>query len=176
VHGFRKLNYELTRDATLTEPTRVWVFFYGSYMNFAVLREVSVVPGEWQPARLRGFDIVIRPRANLERSERGCVYGIVATATHSELTRLYAHARDILGETYLPEAVLAETLDGKWRPALCYIAPQMQPRAVDTDYLDRIVEPAKAFGFPGWYIDRLERFRHDSTHGNDEAASGARRI
>jgi hypothetical protein len=101
------------------EETKVWVFFYGSYRNFEVLRQVNFVPDRWEPARLAGFDIVIRPRANLVRSERDCVYGIMATATHRELNRLYAHAREILGETYLPEAVLAETLDGKWRAALC---------------------------------------------------------
>jgi cation transport regulator ChaC len=141
------------------EETRVWVFFYGSYMNVEVLREVNIVPGEWERARLTGFDIVIRPRANLEPSERHCVYGIVATATHQELARLYAHARDVLGETYLPHAVLTETLDGKLRPALCYIAPRMEPRPAAQDYLGRIIEPAKAFGFPGWYVERLERFR-----------------
>lgn len=99
------------------------------------------------------------PRANLVRSERDCVYGIVATATHQELNKLYAHAREILAETYLPEAVLTETLDGKWRAALCYIAAQMEPRAAASDYVDRIVAPARNFGFPDWYITRLESFR-----------------
>jgi cation transport regulator ChaC len=141
------------------EETRVWVFFYGSYMNFEVLQQVNFVPDRWERARLAGFDIVICPRANLVRSERDCVYGIMATATHQELNRLYAHAREILGETYLPEAVLAETLDGKWRAALCYIAPEMEPRPAPNDYVDRIVEPAKGFGFPDWYITRLESFR-----------------
>jgi cation transport regulator ChaC len=139
--------------------TRVWVFFYGSYMNLEVLRQVQVVPAEWERARLSGFDIVIRPRANLVRSERAAVYGVLATATRDELARLYAHARDVLGEVYVPEAVLTETLDGKWRAALCYIAPEMESRPADGAYLDRIVRPAKELGFPGWYIDRLESFR-----------------
>ena len=69
-------------------------------------------------ARLGGFDLVIRPRAHLVRSAAQCVYGILATATHAELDRLYAHAQDMLGERYLPEAVLAETMEGTWRPAL----------------------------------------------------------
>ena len=137
----------------------VWVFFYGSYMNFDVLREVEFTPAQWEPARLAGFDIRIEPRANLVRADGHCVYGIVATATHQELDRLYAHARQILGETYLPEAVLTETLDGKWRPALCYIAPHMEPRPAAADYVERIVRPARAFGFPSWYVERLESFR-----------------
>jgi hypothetical protein len=142
----------------MIEP-KVWTFFYGSYMNFDVLREMNYVPENWAVAKLSGFDIVIRPRANLIGSDQHCVYGIVATATHQELARLYAHAKDILGEIYLPEAVLVETSDNKWQPALCYICPEMEPRLAAKDYVDRIVKPAKEFGFPEWYIKRLESFR-----------------
>jgi hypothetical protein len=139
----------------------VWVFFYGSYMNFAVLKEVDLMPARWEVARLSGFDIRIRPRANLVRSESLCVYGIIATATHAQLARLYAHARDVLGETYLPEAVLVETLDSQWRPALCYICSQMEPRPAEPAYVERIAGPARAYGFPGWYVKRIESFRDD---------------
>jgi len=110
-------------------------------------------------ARLAGFDICIRPRANLVRSNQHTVYGVLATATHAELGRLYTHAKDVLGETYLPEAVLTETLDQKWKPALCYVCPAMVPRPATNDYIDRIVIPARNYGFPGWYLERLESFR-----------------
>jgi cation transport regulator ChaC len=142
--------------------SKVWVFFYGSYMNFDVLKEVNYFPERWEVAKLSGFDIVIQPRANLVRSGRHCVYGIIATATHQELNRLYAHAKDVLGEVYLPEAVLIETVDGKWRPALCYICPAMESRPAANDYVDRIVKPAREFGFPAWYVDRLESFRAEN--------------
>ena len=141
----------------MAEP-RVWVFFYGSYMNLDVLREVDLVPGECEVATLVGFDISIRPRANLIASDQHLVYGIVATATHSELGRLYDHARDVLGETYLPQAVLVQERSGNWRAALCYIAPQMRPRPAARDYVDRIIKPAREFAFPSWYIARLESF------------------
>lgn len=141
-----------------TEP-KIWTFFYGSYMNFDVLKEVDYIPEHWEVARLNGYDIHIQPRANLMRSDQHCVYGIVATATHPQLTRLYAHAQDVLGEIYLPEAVLVETLAGKWRPALCYICPVMEPRPAANDYVDRIVKPAREFGFPGWYVAHLESYR-----------------
>ncbi len=139
--------------------SRVWVFFYGSYMNFDVLKEVHFVPERWEVAKLNGFDIVIQPRANLVRSDRHCVYGILATATHSELERLYAHAKGILGETYLPEAVMAETLSGMWKPALCYIAPSMEPRPAEKDYVDRILKAAREYRFPTWYLEHIESFR-----------------
>jgi hypothetical protein len=142
----------------MVEPA-VWVFFYGSYINLGVLREVGLAPQRWEVARLGGFDIRIAPRANLVRSARDCVYGIVATASHRELDRLYAHARDVLGETYLPEAVLVETLDGTWRPALCYLCPEMQPRPAEDAYVERIAGPAREYGFPAWYVQRIESFR-----------------
>ena len=142
----------------MTEP-RVWVLFYGSYINLTVLKEVDLVPERWEVARLPGFDIRIEPRANLVRSDRDSVYGILATATHAELARLYAHAKDVLGEVYLPEAVLVETLDGRWRPALCYICPEMRPRPADGAYVDRIAGPARSYGFPEWYVRRIEGFR-----------------
>src|SRR5262245_10097405 len=67
------------------------------------------------------------------------VYGVLATATQEELGRLYAHARDVLGEVYLPQAVIAERLDGCWQPALCYLAREMEPRSAESDYVGRIV-------------------------------------
>jgi len=143
------------------EPV-VWVFFYGSYINMDVLREAQYSPARYEVARLAGFDICIRPRANLVRSTQHCVYGILATGTHAELSRLYAHAKDVLGETYLPEAVLAETLEGSWKAALCYVCPAMVPRPATNDYIDRIVTPARKYGFPPWYLERLESFRPKS--------------
>ncbi len=129
----------------MSEAT-IWVFFYGSYMNRAVLREVDLLPQAWEPASLPGFDIRIAPRANLVRSPEHTVYGVLATATHRELERLYAHARDVLGETYLPEAVLAQARSGAWRAALCYIAPAMAACRADPAYVDRILEPARELG------------------------------
>ena len=121
-------------------------------------------PAKWTSCRnggsgrLLGFDIQIRPRANLVRSDRDSVYGIATTASHPELARLYAHARDVLGEVYLPEAVLVQLPSGLWRACLCYICPEMAPRPAELAYVGRIVEAAREFGFPTWYIDRLEKF------------------
>jgi hypothetical protein len=86
------------------------------------------------------------------------VYGVLATATHAELERLYAHAHQVLGEVYLPEAVLAEQLGGGLRPALCYIAPAMRAAPADPAYVERILRPARELGFPASYLARIERF------------------
>src|SRR5215472_495859 len=139
----------------MDEPI-VWTFFYGSFMNLDVLKQSGYVPDQYEVAKLNGFDIHIRPMATLIRSDQHCVYGIVASATHEQLRRLYS--QDWVG-TYLPEPVLVETLDGKLRVAFCYIAPVEEVRLATNDYIDRIVGPAKQYGFPAWYIARLEAFR-----------------
>ncbi len=137
---------------------QVSVFFYGSYMNSDVLHEVDYFPGHMESARLPGFDIRIEPRANLVRSPDRIVHGVLTSATHAELSRLYMHAKDVLGEVYLPEAVLVQTLDGAWCPAMCYICHEMTPRRAEAAYVERIVAPARRMGFPEWYIRRLESF------------------
>jgi GNAT superfamily N-acetyltransferase len=48
-----------------------------TYMSFNVLKEVDLVPEQWEVARLNGFDIRIQPRANLVRTEQHGVYGII---------------------------------------------------------------------------------------------------
>jgi hypothetical protein len=140
----------------MAEP-KVSVFFYGSFINRQVLARGGLVPDQVEVARLAGFDIRIETLATLVRSDRHCVYGIVCRATHAELRRLYG--QDWLGGTYLPEAVLVEAEGGRLLPALCYIAPTGPPAAPAADYLDWIIGPARAYGVPGWYVERLESFR-----------------
>jgi hypothetical protein len=138
---------------------KVWVFFYGSYINPDVLKEVELIASDWEIARLPGFDLTIAPRANLVRDPAEVVWGILATATHAELKRLYDdHAQGILGETYLPEAVLAIDEAGRLRPAMTYIAPSMEKRPAEEAYIERIARPAVRFGFPEWYVAKIRSF------------------
>lgn len=142
----------------MTEP-EIWTFFYGSYMNLDVLKDVDYVPRRHEAARLPGFDISIRPLANLVRSEQHTVYGMVATGTHAELARLYDHAETVLGGRYLPEPVLVITAAERWLPAITYIAPELPKGTADGGYVDRLVRAARTWDFPAWYVDRLESFR-----------------
>jgi hypothetical protein len=47
--------------------TKVWVFFYGSYINLNVLTEVDLIPEHWEVVRLAGFDIRTPSKAYLLR-------------------------------------------------------------------------------------------------------------
>ena len=139
---------------------QVFVSFYGSYMNRAVLAEVGLTPTAWEVASLPGFDIRMAPRAQPSSSRwAGRVRASwlpPPTASSSGCTRTLER---VLGEVYLPEAVLARTESGAWRPALCYIAPHMAEKPADSAYVERILQPARDLGFPSWYLARLESFR-----------------
>ena len=138
--------------------SRVWVFFYGTFMSADVLIEHGVTPGRIIPARLNGFELSIRPRVNLTRSDRLCAYGVIADVTHEDLARLYSDLDDRFGLKYFPEPVLAETLDGTVRPVLCYIAPHMEDGQATTEYVNQLAEAVRAAGLPDWYAEFVESF------------------
>ena len=137
-------------------PRRIAVFFYGSFIRADVMARGGLNPEQVQVARLNGFGIRISPHASISRSDGHAVYGIVVKATHEELHRLYS--RDGVG-TFLPEAVLVDTLDERLQPAMCYISPAHGVLPADIDYLDRLLAAARGYGFPQWYLDHLESFR-----------------
>ena len=140
-----------------SEPDlRVRVFFYGSFINRDVLSQVGLIPERVEAAWVWGYDIRIEPHANLVHSDQHCVYGIVCDTTHVKLRQLYGQK---WVSDYLPEAVLVETNGGRFSPALCYISPSSKKAPAADEYIDRIVISAREYGFPEWYIARLDSFR-----------------
>ena len=127
-------------------------------MNPKVLGEVNLVLGEVQVASLAGFALTITPRANLVEEEGACTYGVVSSATHEELERLYRHAHKVLGQIYRPRAVLVRSRDGQFRPALTYLCAEMEAEVAEAAYVQRILEPAREYGFPAWYLRHVESF------------------
>ncbi len=136
------------------------VFFYGSYINFKVLKEADINKRAFEVGRINGYVLTISPLANLSYKNEGIVYGIVTQLTHSELDRLYQdHAKGKLGGDYLPEAVTVYQLNGVYTPALCYISHHMKARKADPAYVARILKPAIEYGFPKWYLAHIESFK-----------------
>ena len=155
-----------------TTLPRVWVFFYGTFMSPGVLAEHGVFPAEVVPARLNGFELNVRPRVNLTRIDRACVYGALAAVTHAELAKIYTNLEEVFGLKYLPEPVLAEALDGTLRAALCYIAPHMSDAPAEQGYVDQLAECVRATGLPEWYAVYVESFGPDrGGEGSNTTAS-----
>jgi hypothetical protein len=140
----------------MVEEKRVRIFFYGTFMDASVLKGQGINSPAVIPARISGYELYMRPRVNLIRADRSFVYGSIAQLTHDEITKLYAGLEERFNLKYLPEAVLAETLDGNFRPVLCYIAPQMEESPPDSEYIRQMGAAARAAGLPEWYAVYLE--------------------
>ncbi|MGA8262763.1 MAG: gamma-glutamylcyclotransferase family protein [Arenicellales bacterium] len=142
---------------------RVDVFFYGSYINFDVLNEAGIYERPFQAARLPGYRLEIAPLANLVPDDGSQAFGILTRLTHLELDRLYlGHAREKLGGTYLPEAVLVSNIENRLMPALCYISHDMEWSDADPAYVNRIARPAREYGFPADYVEYIESFKQEA--------------
>lgn len=135
---------------------RIPVFFYGSFMRREVLMHGGFEPDAIEVARLNGFDISCCPHAYIGRSDQHAIYGILVRATHEELHRLYTMSG--VG-VFLPEAVVVETSAGRLHPAMCYIPPFREDKPADAEYVGHLVAAARGYGFPDWYIARLEALR-----------------
>lgn len=132
---------------------RVDGFFYGLFMDPAILRDSGVVPENPRRAYVDDFALRIGARATLIRSSGARTYGMVIALTHRELEHLY-RAPGL--EQYRPEAVLAARVEGGCVPALCYNL-LIEPRADERNpqYALRLQQTLRDLGFPSEYVNSL---------------------
>ena len=98
------------------------IFFYGLFMDRALLTGKGLDPVVVGPALLPDFRIHIGERATLLRSPSDRAYGVVMELTEDEARALYAEASV---QEYVPEPVRVELLEtGEAVEALCYNLPR----------------------------------------------------
>jgi hypothetical protein len=129
---------------------RIDAFFYGLYMDVDVLRDASVVPVNPRRAYVDNFTLRIGQRATLLPAAGARAYGMLIALSHQELERLYT-APGL--EQYLPEAVLAQPLEGTPVPALCYnLREAPAPHERNPDYATRLQRVLTRLNFPPSYV------------------------
>lgn len=134
--------------------SEVPVFFYGGLINPRVQKRFGLAPGRSRTAVLRNFELTFEPWVNLRSASGDYVYGLVMDVTHDVLEQAYSK----LAARYLPWPVACEMADGTMEPALCFIAPSMEPGPLDPPHVEALVEGAEACGFPADYVDRIRAF------------------
>jgi hypothetical protein len=138
---------------TEAEPRSIDVFFYGLFMDEALLREKGVKPKHRRVASVENFALVIGERATLVPCEGQTTHGVVFSLTHAEVDALYAEASV---SVYRPEAVAARIADGSVVPALCFNLPV--PPASDErnpQYAAKLKALAGRIGLPPDYVDSI---------------------
>jgi hypothetical protein len=132
---------------------RVDVFFYGLFMDDALLREKGVNPLNRRAASVENFSLVIGERATLVACPGRTAHGVIFSLTHGEVDALYAEASV---SAYRPEAVAARLADGSVVPALCFNLPA--PPSADErnpQYVSKLRELAERIGLPSSYISSI---------------------
>lgn len=155
-----RYRYRLTASCVETTVVLVKtrVFFYGTTMNPEAMKGFGVTVADAWPAKLPGFELVIRPRPNLVPSDRGVVFGSLMAVTHEDLTTLYSGLEKSFGIKYLPEAVLVVGRDGFLVPALCYVVPRLPDAAPDPAFIKQLAYCVRLMGHPEWYAAHVESF------------------
>jgi hypothetical protein len=128
------------------------VFFYGLYMDEALLRQKGIVCYGRQVASLPGYALRVGQRATLAPAEGERAHGVLAALSHADVDRLYA---DPAVAMYRPEAVLAEAADGARVPALCFNLPEVPAQARNAEYVERLRAVAQAAGLPKEYVAKI---------------------
>lgn len=138
---------------TAAEVRRIAIFFYGLFMDDALLREKGMNPENRRMASVNNFSLVIGARATLVPCQGRTVHGVIFSLTHAEVDALYGEASV---SVYRPEALLAQLADGSIIPALCFnlpVPPSKEER--NPQYVSKLREVASRIGLPPSYVSSI---------------------
>ena len=135
------------------DAKRIDVFFYGLFMDEAVLRGKGLSPLDGRLARVENFRLFVGERATLAPREGSVAHGVLFSLTPREVDALYSE--DSVS-AYRPEAVCAQLADGTFVPALCFNLPA-PPAAEERNalYASRLRELAARLGLPADYVSSI---------------------
>ena len=130
------------------------VFFYGLYMDDAVLAKAGVTPRSPRKACSDGFALRIGKRATLVRAQGGRAWGMVYALTPEELARLYG-ASGL--EAYRPEDIEVTLENRAIIPARVYNLAEAPAAAErNPDYAEKLKTVLTRLGMPAEYIASIE--------------------
>jgi len=135
---------------------RIDAFFYGLFMDTAILKAGGVVePENPRRAFVEDFELRIGQRATLVPRAGSRAYGMLFALTHAELDLLYA-APGL--EPYRAEAILAQPFDGMVTPALCYNLRHPPPADEwNAEYASRLQAVLAGLRFPEEYVASVSK-------------------
>src|SRR5689334_20823871 len=125
-------------------------FFYGLYMDQAVLAESGGTPRSPRRASAGGFAVKIGKRATMVRAPGGAVWGMVFSLTPEELGKLYG-APGL--EAYQPQDIEVALENRAIIPARVYLLPQAPaPDERNVEYEAKLKAVLQRLGFPADHV------------------------
>lgn len=137
------------------------IFFYGLFMDQALLIEQGLDPTVFGPAVLPDYRIHIGQRATLVQCPGSRAFGVVMGLTEDEAQVLYS-APSV--REYVPEVVQAELLESDERiEADCYnLPPEIGLAGTNPTYASQLARLARNLGLDPAYVEEIAAFSDGS--------------
>ncbi|MEM7255135.1 MAG: gamma-glutamylcyclotransferase family protein [Pseudomonadota bacterium] len=130
------------------------IFFYGLFMDDAILAQRGISPRSAETGYVAGFALQIGARAALVRTEGARAYGVMMNIDPSDAAALYSEPSVA---DYRAEPVIVTTDTGGEVEATCYNLPAPQVSDANQDYAKSLERVAKRLGFPEPYLEAIRR-------------------
>lgn len=130
------------------------VFFYGLFMDQALLASQGVRPTESAIGCVDGYRLHLGRRATLLPRKGERTYGVLMTITAQEAARLYS---DPSVADYVAEPVVVTLPGARQLPAVCYNLPASKLTGTNPEYATALLALATKLGFPGCYLEHIQR-------------------
>ncbi len=133
---------------------KINVFFYGLFMDEALLQSKGITLPQLRAASVPGFQLRIGNRATLVPEASSRVFGLIASVSHIELEQLYSEPSV---RAYRPEAVLVHLANGETLAALCFnlVEPPLGDER-NPDYSAKLRSLAERLNFPPDYVASIQ--------------------
>lgn len=131
------------------------VFFYGLFMDAALLRGKGVNPSDPIIACADGFGLRIGTRATLIKSHAERAYGLIMSLTDQELDILYSEESVA---DYIPENMTAITEKKESLDVICYNLPLEKLSGQNKQYAKSLAVVAEKVGLPSDYINEIKQW------------------
>ncbi len=135
------------------QPILITAFFYGLFMDEALLREIGLNPLERKQAFAPGYGLRIGQRATMEKSAQEQCHGILFSMTAAEIEQLYSS--DSVAD-YISQTIQVVTVNGEKMNVACYLLPMEKITGSNPDYARNLAIAAREANLPESSIREIE--------------------
>ena len=132
-------------------PEDVAVFFYGLFMDEALLASKGVSASHATAGYVDGYALRIGRRATLV-PDANRAYGVLMTLRAADVTGLYS---DASVADYVPESVSVVLPEGSVESATCYNLPPRELEGANPEYATSLLALAARLGLPEEYLQQI---------------------
>lgn len=131
----------------------VEAFFYGLYMDPALIESLGFDPVSVEKAKVSSYALDLFGSAKIIPREGGVVWGNIIELSQSDLMAMYSFEST---KNYSPELIQASDINGNDKLVNCYNLPESGNEPFNSEYHLKLLKLLKELDFPVDYIASLE--------------------